>query len=329
MHDYDRRRFVASSLALAAGTALAGGARAQTNHYPSRALRIVVPGAPGGATDLLGRWLSADMSRSLGQPVIVDNKPGASGIVAAQAVLAQPADGYTLYMGITSVIQLPALMRTMPVDFARDFAPVSLMALGSDLLVLSARMPATSVAEFVALAKSRPGQLSIGSYGNGTSSHLHGELFKRRAGVDLIHVPFKGAAPLLTDLLGGQVDAAFIDQSSANTQLHNEKLRFLARTGTRPFKPLPRLPSLVELGYAGFESNGFMAMFVPSATPPAVTQRLSTVIAAAIRSADVSRRIADTGMEPVGSTPDELRALMARDAPRWARIIKDADIRID
>jgi tripartite-type tricarboxylate transporter receptor subunit TctC len=332
MQPTDRRNFLISSLSLAAGSALFAAtpaAHAQAGSYPNKPLRIVVPGPPGGATDLLGRWLAVDMARALGQQVIVDNKPGASGIIAAQSVLSQPADGYSLYMGITSVIQLPALMHTMPVNFSKEFVPVSLMALGSDLLAVSSRLPVNSVDEFVALAKSKPGKLSIGSYGNGTSSHLHGELLKMRAGIDLIHVPYKGAAPMLTDLLGGQLDAAFVDQSSANSQLKSDKLRFLARTGTRPFKPLPQLRSMGDLGYAGFESNGFMAMFVPAGTQPAIVSRLATVIASVIHSPEVSQRISDTGMEPVGSTPEELAALMARDAPRWAKIVKEANIKLD
>ena len=333
MNDTRRRHFLLSTLSMAAGNALVGVtpiARAQPRSgYPDKPLRIVVPGPPGGGTDILGRSLSVGLGRALGQQVVVENRPGASGIVAAQAVLASPADGYTMYLGFTSMIQLPAMASKMPVDFIKDFAPVSLMALGSDLLAVSARLPVNSVNEFIALAKSRPGKLSIGSYGNGTSSHLHGELLKLRAGIDLIHVPYKGAAPMLTDLLGGQLDAAFVDQSTANAQLRSDKLRFLAMTGTQPFKPLPQLRTLGDLGYAGFESNGFMAMFVASGTPAPLVQRLSKEIAAQIREQEAGQRLTEMGMQPVGSTPEELLALMNRDAPRWARIVRDASIRID
>ncbi|MGH8807968.1 MAG: Bug family tripartite tricarboxylate transporter substrate binding protein, partial [Noviherbaspirillum sp.] len=233
------------------------------------------------------------------------------------------------YLGFTSMIQLPALMPKVPVNFTRDFAPVSLMALGTDLLVVSSRLPVNSVAELVALAKSKPGKLSIGSYGNGTSSHLHIELLKQRTGTDLIHVPYKGAAPMLNDLLGGQIDVAFVDQSTANGHLKSEKLRFLAMTGTDRFKPLPQLQTLGELGYAGFESKGFAGMFVATGTPAPVIERLSREIAAEIRGSDVGQRLISIGMQPVGSTPEELAALMERDAPRWARIIKDANVKID
>ena len=327
-----RRSFLLSTLSMAAtgalyGAALPAAAQAKSN-YPDKPLRIVVPGPPGGGTDLLGRALSAGLGKTFGQQVLVDNKPGASGIIAAQAVLAAPADGYTMYLGFTSMIQLPAMMPKMPVDFMKDFAPVSLMALGSDLLVVSSKLPVASVAEFVALAKKK-GPLTIGSYGNGTSSHLHGELLKLRAGIDLTHVPYKGAAPLLTDLLGGQLDAAFIDQSTANAQLKNERLRFLAMTGTQPFKPLPQLRTLGDLGYAGFESNGFMAMFVAAGTPAPLVQRLSKEIAAQIHGPEAGQRLSDMGMQPVGSTPQELAALMARDAPHWARIVKDANIKME
>lgn len=235
----DRRSFLLSSLSLAALATPLAHAQGIASKWPEKALRIVVPGAPGGGTDILGRALAIGMSKTLGQAVVVVNKAGAAGIVAAQNVLGAPADGYTLYLGITSMIQLPAMMPNIPVNFAKDFAPVSLMALGSDLLAVSSRLLVNSVAELVALAKSRPGKLSIGSYGNGTSSHLHGELLKLRAGIDLIPVPYKGAAPMLNDLLGGTLDLVFIDQSTANSQLKSDKLRFLAMTGTQHFKPLP------------------------------------------------------------------------------------------
>ncbi len=333
MQHTNRRGFLLSTLSLAGGSALlAGTAPAQAqdkSSFPNKPLRIVVPGAPGGGTDLLGRSLAIGMTKALGQQVIVDNKPGASGIVAAQNVLASPPDGHTLYLGFTSMIQLPALMPNIPVNFTKDFAPVSLMALGSDLLVVNSQLPVRSLAELVALAKTKPGKLSIGSYGNGTSSHLHGELLKMRTGIDLIHVPYKGAAPMLTDLLGGQLDAAFVDQSTANAQLKSDKLRFLAMTGTQRFKPLPELKTLGELGYAGFESNGFMAMFVAAGTPAPIVSKLATVIAVEVKGPEITRRLTDMGMEPVGSTPEELVALMTRDTPRWARIVKDANIRLD
>lgn len=331
MQHIDRRRFLLSTLSLAAGSALTAGvspARAQGN-FPDKPMRIVVPGPPGGGTDLLGRSLAVGMGRVMGQQVIVDNKAGASGIIAAQNVLASPADGYTMYLGFTSMIQLPALMPNIPVNFSKDFAPVSLMALGSDLLAVSSKLPVKSVPELIALAKSKPGQLSIGSYGSGTSSHLHGELLKMRTGIDLIHVPYKGAAPMLQDLLGGQLDLAFVDQSTANAQLKSDRLRFIAMTGTQHFKPLPQLKTLGELGYSGFESNGFMAMFVAAGTPAPIVTKLSSVIATQVRGPEITQRLADMGMEPVGSTPEELLALMTRDAPRWAKIVKDANIRLD
>lgn len=326
---HNRRSFLRSTLSLAAGGALLPAQAQDTASFPTKALRIVVPGAPGGATDILGRALSIGMAKSLGQPVIVDNKAGAAGIVAAQNVLASPADGYTMYLGITSVIQLPALMPNIPVNFLKDFAPVSLMAWGSDLLVVNAQLPVRSLADLVALAKSKPGRLSIGSYGTGTSSHLHGELLKMRTGIDLIHVPYKGAAPMLTDLLGGQLDVAFVDQSTANSQLKSDRLRFLAMTGTQSFKPLPELKTLGDLGHAGFEANGFMAMFVAASTPAPIVAKLSSAILAEVKGPEVGRRLAEMGMTPVGSTPEELKALMARDAPRWAKIVKDANIRLD
>lgn len=330
----DRRKFLLASLMLT-GTGAAGLRAAFASApvdartiaaYPERTVRIVVPGPPGGGTDLLGRSLAAGIGKTLGQQVIVDNKAGASGIVAAQNVLAQPPDGYTLYLGFTSMIQLPSLMVNVPVDFRKDFAPVSLLALGSDLFAVSTKHKVSSLAEFIALARSQPGKLSIGSYGSGTSSHLNGEQLKMHTGIELIHVPYKGAAPMFSDLLGGQLDAAFIDQSTAFAHLKSDKIRFLACTGTEPFRPMPELKTLGQLGYPGFEAHGFMGMFVPSATPAPIVQRLATVIGEQVRIGEAGRRLADMGMEPVGSAPEQLAALMDRDAPHWARIIKAAHV---
>lgn len=333
----DRRQFLLSSLSLVA--AGAAGFRAVPAHakmdakaidrYPEKQLRIVAPAPPGGGTDLLGRSLAVGMSNVLGQQVIVENKPEASGIIGAQNVLAAAADGYTLYLGFTSMIQLPALMPNIPIDFQKDFAPVSLLALGSDLFAVSTKHPVYSLSEFIELAKSRPGELSIGSYGNGTSSHLNGEQLKMRTGIELIHVPYKGASSMLTDLLGGQLDAGFIDQSTAFAHLKSGKVRFLACTGTEMFKPLPELKTLAQLGYKGFEANGFMGMFVARGTPEPIIQRLSAVIAGEIRDGDAGKRLADMGMKPVGSTPDVLAALMARDAPHWAGVVKEAAIKME
>ena len=323
------RRAALLALACLAASHPAGVIAQAKATFPVKPLRIVVPGPPGGGTDMLARGLSIGLGRALGQPVVVDNKPGASGIIAAQSVLAAPHDGHTMYLGFTSMIQLPALMSSMPVNFSKDLAPVSLLAVGSDLLAVSSKVPANSVADLVRLAKASPGKLTIGSYGNGTSAHLHAELLRKRAGIDLIHVPYKGAAPLLSDLLAGQIDAAFVDQSTANAQLHSPKLRFLAVTGTERFRPLPRLQTFAELGYAGFEPNGFMAMFVPAGVPSDVVQKLSREIAAQVRGADLSKRLADIGMVPAGSTPGELAAMMSRDTPRWAQVVRECNIRLE
>lgn len=304
-------------------------AHAQAAPFPSKPLRLVVPAPPGGATDILGRRLAIGLGTALGQSIVVDNRPGGSGVIAAQSVLASPRDGHTLYLGFTSTLQLPLLMSSLPVDFARDLAPVSILGQGADVFIASSKLGVNTVAEFIALAKSKPGQLSIASYGNGTTSHLNIEWLKMSTGIDVVHVPYKGAAPAMTELAGGQIDAAFVDGATAKSQLKNEKLRYLANAGTHPYPALPKLRTLGEQGYPGFEANGFAAIFVATGTPAPVIKQLSQAIASQIHSPEMLSYFAENGSRPVGSTPEEMAAMLERDRPRWAAIIQRAKVKLD
>ncbi|MGH8785476.1 MAG: Bug family tripartite tricarboxylate transporter substrate binding protein [Cupriavidus necator] len=329
MTSIHRRALLLSALPVATGLAPLLARAQPSTTFPTKPLRLVVPGPPGGATDQVGRRLAIGLSKTLGQQVIVDNRPGGSGIIAARSVLSSPPDGYTLYMGITSTIQLPLLMPSIPVDFMRDFAPVSLLSQGSDVLVVSSKLGVNSVAEFVALAKSRPGKLSIGSYGAGTTSHLNIELFKLRTKTDMIHVPYKGGAPLMTDLVGGQIDAGFVDGATTKTQVKNRNLRFLANTGVHPYPSLPQLRTLGALGYPGFEASGFAAIFVAAGTPSPLIKQLSEAIRSEIHSPEMQNLYAENGSRPVGSTPEEMAAQLQQDKPRWAAIVQEAKITLD
>ncbi|WP_137920838.1 tripartite tricarboxylate transporter substrate binding protein [Hydrogenophaga sp. 2FB] len=322
-----RRALLLSALSAAASLApLFTHAQAT---FPSKPLRLIVPAPPGGATDLLARKLSVGLGTALGQSIVVDNRPGGSGIIAAQSVLSSPRDGHTLYLGFTSTLQLPLLMSSLPVDFARDLAPVSILGQGADVFIASSKLGVNTVAEFVALAKSKPGQLSIASYGNGTTSHLNIEWLKMSTGIDVLHVPYKGAAPAMADLAGGQIDAAFVDGSTAKGQLKNEKLRYLANAGTNPYPALPKLRTLGEQGYPGFEANGFAAIFVAAGTPAPIIKQLSQAIAAQIHSPELLSYFAENGSRPMGSTPEEMAAMLERDRPRWAAIIQRAKVKLD
>jgi tripartite-type tricarboxylate transporter receptor subunit TctC len=327
-----RRAWLCQMAALGGGALLGGwapGVLAQIKGYPDRPIRMVVPYPAGGGTDTLGRLVGQRLSEAWGQPVVVENKPGASGMLGNDLVAKAPADGYTLLLGITAMIQSPSLYKRIPYDVSRDFAPVSILAKSSDLFCVPNRVPAATLAEFVALAKASPGKLSYGSYGNGTSSHLHGELLKLQAGIDLAHIPYKGAAPLAADLLGGQVESAFIDVTSANSHLGAGKFKVLAITGSQRHKSLPEVPTFAQAGYPGFEANGWFAFFAPAGTPPEVVAKLAAEIGRIVKHPEVNQRLLAMGLQPVGSTPAELASVIATDTPKWARIVRDAGIKLD
>ena len=323
-----RRTWLAQAGTLA-GAAMLGGvgqALAQPS-YPNKPIRLIVPYPAGGGTDTVGRMIGQRLAEAWGQPVVVDNKPGASGMLGNDTVAKAAPDGYTVLLAITALIQSPSLYKRMPYDVNKDFTPVSLIAKSSDLFVVPNRVPASTLREFVALAKA--GKLSYGSYGNGTSSHLHGELLRQQTGVELTHIPYKGAAPLLNDLLGGQVDSAFVDVTSAYPYLTSGKFKILGITGTQRYKAIPNVPTFVEQGLPGFEPSGWFALFLPANAPKDVTSRMATEVARIVKLPEISQKLAGMGLQPVGSAPQELAAVVAGDMPKWAKIVQDAHIQLD
>ncbi|AEI82294.1 extra-cytoplasmic solute receptor (plasmid) [Cupriavidus necator N-1] len=324
-----RRQWLARAIALGGAAALGQWNALAESAYPSRPLRLVVPYPAGGGTDTVARLIGQRLSQSWGQSVVVDNRPGASGMLGNDIVAKAAPDGYTILMAITAMIQSPSLYKRVPYNVERDFTAVSLAVRSSDLLVVPNRVPARTLAEFIALAKASPGKLSYGSYGNGTSSHLHGEQLKLRAGIDLVHIPYKGAAPLVSDVLGGQVDAAFVDVSTAYSYLNSGKFRILGITGTQRHKALPSVPTFAETGLSGFEPNGWMAFFLPGRAPHDITTKLSAEIARIVRLPEVSQRLMGMGLQPVGSTPEELANVVRTDTPKWASIVRNAQIQLD
>ena len=327
MHN-SRRTWLAQAGTLAGAAMLGsvGQVLAQPN-YPSKPIRLVVPYPAGGGTDTVGRMIGQRLAEAWGQAVVVDNKPGASGMLGNDIVAKAAPDGYTVLLAITALIQSPSLYKRTPYDVNKDFTPVSLIAKSSDLFVVPNRVPANTLREFIALAKA--GKLSYGSYGNGTSSHLHGELFSQQAGIDLTHIPYKGAAPLVNDLLGGQVDSAFVDVTSAYPYLTSGKFKILGITGTQRFKAIPNVPTFAEQGLHGFEPSGWFAIFLPANTPKEVTTRLATEVARIVKLPEISQKLAGMGLQPVGSAPQELASVVSGDMPKWAKIVRDAHIQLD
>ncbi|WP_088278910.1 tripartite tricarboxylate transporter substrate binding protein [Ideonella sp. A 288] len=321
---FNRRAAIA-----AAALALAGAlVPAQAQTFPTRPVRIVVPYAPGGATDILGRMVAAKLQEAWGQNVTVENKPGASGVVGNDLVAKAPPDGYTVLLGITAIVQGATLMK-LPYDPYKDFIPVSQLSTSTSLLVVPAKAPYNTVAEYVALLKQQPGKHGYGSYGAGTSAHIQGELFKSHTGTDLAHVPYKGAAPMMTDLLGGQLSMAFVDAGTGRAHVKSGAVKALAVTGTERLKMAPDAPTFAELGYANFEPKGWFGFFLPAGTPAPIVAKLAADLQKAIRLPDVTARIEDLGQTPVGGTPEAFAAVIKTDGPVYAKLIKDLNIKLD
>ena len=323
MNRFPRRQW----LAIALGT-LAAPLSAQAQAWPAKPVKIIVPYPPGGATDILGRLVAAKLQEAWGQPVTVENKPGASGVLGNDFVAKAPADGYTVLLGITAIVQSAPLMK-LPYDPYKDFAPVSLLSSSTSLLVVRSDLPVKNVAEYVALIKSQPGRHGYGSYGNGTSAHIQGENFKAQTGTDLAHVPYKGAAPMMNDLLGGQLSMAFVDAGTGRTFVGAGKVRALGVTGTDRLKMAPDAPTFTELGMKGFEPKGWFGFFLPAATPPAIVAKLSADIQKAVKLPDITARIEDLGQTPVGSTPEAFAQVIKTDGPLYAKLIKDLNIKLE
>jgi tripartite-type tricarboxylate transporter receptor subunit TctC len=313
-------------LCLAAGLVVAmSGAFAQAN-YPSQPIKLVVPYPAGGATDTLARTLAQKLQEAWGQTMVVENRPGAGGTIGNQFVAKAPADGHTVLIAITALIQQPFLMEKLPYDALKDFAPVTMIARSPSMLAVPIDSPAKNLKDFVAMVKSQPGKYNFGSYGAGTSSHIQGSLLNLQAGVDLVHVPFQGSAPLLTNLVGGQVASAFVDSASARP--HLKSIRPLAVTGTQRMRGLPDVPTFVELGYHSFDPYGWFGVFLPAATPPAVVQKFSDEVNRILRLPDVTAKIEALGLEVGGGKPEEFQKVVRGDAAIYAKIIKDANIRL-
>src|SRR6266404_87099 len=297
--------------------------------YPERVVRIVVPFAPGGGTDAIARTLAQEMAKELGASVIVENRPGAGTIIGTQAVAASASDGYTLLMGTFAHAVNPSLNAKLPYDTHKDFAPVALVARSFNVVVVIPKSSVQSIADLIAAAKANPGKLSYGTFGTGTSAHLVGELFKCMAGVDLTAVPYKGAAPAITDLIGGQIEVMFTTVASAAPLIEGGQLRALAVTSAQRSPAFPQLPTVAEAGVPGYAAEGWYGLFAPAKTAPDIIERLNKSAAAAVKS-EVFRRLAvNEGLVMVADAPEELDRYWRREEQRWRKLIEDAGIKIE
>ncbi|QOZ23392.1 tripartite tricarboxylate transporter substrate binding protein [Bradyrhizobium sp. CCBAU 51753] len=320
-------RFLASILfAIAANMLLHSPAFAA---YPDHVVKIVVPFAPGGGTDVVARTLAQEMQKDLGGTIIIENKPGAGTIIGTQSVATSPADGYTLLMGTFANAVNPSLYKKLPYDPHKDFVPVALVARSFNIVVVNPASPVKSIADLIAAAKADPEKLSYGTYGTGTSAHLAGELFKHLAGVNLTTVPYKGAAPAITDLLGGQIQVMFTTVASCASLVAAGQLRAIAVTSAERSAAFPQLPTVAEAGVPGYVAESWYGLFAPANTPPDVIERLNKSAAKAVQSDAFKKLGLNEGLVMVAAPPAELDRYFAGEEARWRKVIGDAGIKLE
>jgi tripartite-type tricarboxylate transporter receptor subunit TctC len=308
--------------------ALAGGAQAQD--YPTKPIRLVVPFTPAGATDILARLAAQHLTQAWGQQVVVDNRPGAAGNIGTEIVAKAPPDGYTILMATVSTHGInPGLYKKIPYDAVKDFQPISLMALVPNVLEVNPKVQAKTVRELIALAKASPGKINFASSGSGTSIHMSGELFKLLAGVDIVHVPYKGSAPALTDLLGGQVDMMFDNLPASIQHIRAGKLRPLAVTTKKRAAALPDVPTMEEAGIPGYEATAWFGLLGPAGMPKPIVERMAAELDKYVKSPEGKAALSEQGAEPVGGTPESFGDFIKAELVKWSKVIQASGAQVD
>lgn len=319
----------AISIAAGAHSAQAQVPTAASNQtYPAKTIRLIVGSSAGGGGDILARTVAQRLSEALGQPVVIDNRPGAAGNIGAEIVAKAPADGYTLLFAFTGHVINPGFYAKLPFDTINDFAPVTLLATNQTVLVVHPSLPVQSVRELIALAQARAGKLSMASL-PGSSQHLAGELFKSMAGVDILFVPYKGNGPALNDVLAGHVDMMFNTMTLAQPFIKAGKLRALAVAGEKRSQLMPELPTISETGLPGFSSTGWYGILAPAKTLREVVSRLNQSLVKILAEPELKQRLISTGNEPVGDTPEQFDAFIRSEIPKWAKVIREAHIKAE
>jgi tripartite-type tricarboxylate transporter receptor subunit TctC len=325
-----RRRALAAATATIIGVILPLSATFAQGNWPTKPITVVVPFPAGGTTDIVARLAGQALAEELGRPVIVENRPGAGGNIGAQLVARAPADGYTLVMGTVGTHAInPALYKKMPYDHIKDFAPISRVAAVPNVLVVNPSQPYKTVKELIAYGKSHPGELSFASSGNGTSIHLAAELFKSMTGVQMRHIPYKGSAPALTDLMGGQTNLMFDNLPSAIGFIRAGKLRAIAVTTLTRTSQLPDVPTIAETEIPGFDASSWFGLFAPAGTPPAVIKRIDDALAKVMETTDLKKKIIERGGEPMAETPEKFAAFIQAETTKWAKVVKESGATVD
>lgn len=331
-HSPATRRFALGSIASAVvlGAGLLGGTSALAQAYPTKPVTIIVPFAAGGTTDILARIIGQALTAELGQSVVVDNRAGAGGNIGGQAAAKATPDGHTLFMGTVGTHAINAsLYKKMPFDPVKDFAPLTRVANVPNLLVANPAQPYKSVKDLIAYAKANPGKVNFGSSGNGSSIHLSGELFKSLAKVDMQHVPYKGSAPAVTDLLGNQIGIMFDNMPSAIQHVRSGKLVPLAVTTAKRSPELPSVPTIAEAGVPGYEATSWFGMFAPAGTPAPVLAKLNAAIVKVLGQPDVKKKINEQGAEVYSETPEQFAAFIQTESVKWGKVVKESGASLD
>jgi tripartite-type tricarboxylate transporter receptor subunit TctC len=303
---------------------------AEAQSWPTRPVRLISPFAPGGGADITSRALAQKLSPALGQQVVVENRGGAGGMIGVDMAAKAPADGYTMVLGTIGPIAInPSLYKKMTYDPMRDLIPVSQAANALNVLVVHPSLPAKNVKEMIAIAKARPGQMNYGSSGPGATDHLAGELFNVLAGVKMVHVPYKGGAPAMLDLVAGNVQVVFSTVSTAVAAMDSKRVRPLAMTGNQRFELMPDLPTVAEAGLKGFEVNNWYGIFLPTGTPKDIVAKLNAEVVKALAAPDVKKRLIEAGIVATSSSPEGFAAYVKAESSKWAKVIKEAGITVE
>jgi tripartite-type tricarboxylate transporter receptor subunit TctC len=298
--------------------------------YPAKPVRVIVPYPPGGGNDTLGRLFAAKLGERMGQPFVVENRPGAGTMIGTEAAAKSPPDGYTILLSSIATHALsPNLYARVPYDPIKDFAPITLLGVAPTVMVVNKDLGAASLAEFIALAKAKPGSFTYASGGNGTPPHINGEVFKALAGVDLLHVPYKGGGPALADLVAGRVHVMLDTAASAMPHVRGGRLRALAISARERSPEYPDLPTFAEAGLPQYETNAWYSMHAPAGTPPEIVRRLNAELVAILKDPDILARFKQLSTDPVGNPPEEFATFVKAELEKYARIIKAANIRLD
>ena len=324
-------RALIASAVIALGVAWSGRAFAQTGaaSFPDKPIKIVVTFTPGGAPDTLARLLAEKFTAAWGQPVIVDNKPGAGGNPGADFVAKSAPDGYTIVVGTVGTHAINgALYAKMPYDMVKDFAPITLLATTPNMLVINNEVPAKNLKDFIALGK-KEGKMTFASAGSGTSIQVSGELFKTMTGIDMVHIPYKGRATAIPDVLGGRVTMMFDNMPSSLSLVREGKLRALGVTSSTRSPAAPDIPTIAESGLPGFDAVSWFALFAPANTPKPIIDKLQNEVRGILKTPEVSKRLSDNGLDPVGGTPDELAAYQKSEISKWAKVVRDSGAKAD